>query len=280
MDYLEFYQLKEFPFSTAVDSKFYYNSKQHGEAIVRVKYAIDTMKGLAVVVGDIGTGKTTLARRMLDELGEDKYEAALLVVLHSSVTSDWMMKKIASQIGVDNPADSKVELLGQVYQRLTQVHEKGLKTAVLIDEAQMLRSKEIMEEFRGLLNMEASGGKLMTFILFGLPDLEDILSLDEPLKQRVAVKCRMKAFEESVTKEYIQHRLKIAGSTNEVFTSGSIHAVHHYSQGVPRLINTVCDNALLEGFLVKKEKIDKEIVDSVVIGLGLSDQDPRNNKKG
>lgn len=272
MDYLEFYNLKEYPFSTAVDSKFYYNSKQHSEAIIRVKYAIDTMKGLAVVVGDIGTGKTTLARRMLDELEEDKYEAALLVVLHSSVTADWIMKKIATQIGVEEPADAKVDLLGQVYRRLAEVHERGLKTAVLIDEAQMLKSKEIMEEFRGLLNMEASGGKLLTFILFGLPEMEEILSLDEPLKQRVAVKCRMRGFEESVTNEYIQHRLNIAGCTNNLFKSDSVHAIHHYSQGVPRLINTVCDNALLEGFLIKKEEIDKEIVESVVVGLGLDSE--------
>jgi type II secretory pathway predicted ATPase ExeA len=272
MDYLEFYNLKEYPFSTAVDSKFYYNSKQHSEAIIRVKYAIDTMKGLAVVVGDIGTGKTTLARRMLDELEEDKYEAALLVVLHSSVTADWIMKKIATQIGVEEPADAKVDLLGQVYRRLAEVHERGLKTAVLIDEAQMLKSKEIMEEFRGLLNMEASSGKLITFILFGLPAMEEILSLDEPLKQRVAVKCRMKGFEESVTNEYIQHRLKIAGCTNNLFKPDSVHAIHHYSQGVPRLINTVCDNALLEGFLIKKEEIDKEIVESVVVGLGLDSE--------
>jgi type II secretory pathway predicted ATPase ExeA len=269
MDYLDFFNLKEFPFSNAVDSKFYYNSKQHSEAIVRVKYAIDTMKGLAVVVGDIGTGKTTLARRILDELGEEKYEAALLVVLHSSVTTDWMMKKIAVQIGIDEPAEVKVELLGQIYTRLAEIHEKGMKTAVLIDEAQMLRTKEIMEEFRGLLNMEASGGKLITFILFGLPEMDNILSLDEPLKQRVAVKCRMKAFEEVVTQEYIQHRLKIAGCENNIFNKDSIHTIHQYSKGIPRLINTLCDNALLEGFLVKKENIDKDIIESVVIGLGL-----------
>jgi type II secretory pathway predicted ATPase ExeA len=269
MDYLDFFNLKEFPFSNAVDSKFYYNSKQHSEAIVRVKYAIDTMKGLAVVVGDIGTGKTTLARRILDELGEEKYEAALLVVLHSSVTTDWMMKKIAVQIGIDEPAEVKVELLGQIYTRLAEIHEKGMKTAVLIDEAQMLRTKEIMEEFRGLLNMEASGGKLITFILFGLPEMDNILSLDEPLKQRVAVKCRMKAFEEVVTQEYIQHRLKIAGCENNIFNKDSIHSIHQYSKGIPRLINTLCDNALLEGFLVKKENIDKDIIESVVIGLGL-----------
>lgn len=269
MDYLEFYKLKEYPFSNAVDTKFYYNGKQHSEAVVRVKYAIDTMKGLAVVVGDIGTGKTTLARRILDELGEDKYEAALLVVLHSSVSTDWIMKKIAGQIGVEDPAESKVELLGQIYRRLAEVHEQGLKTAVLIDEAQMLQSKEIMEEFRGLLNMEAEGGKLITFVLFGLPQIENVLSLDEPLRQRVAVKCRMKAFEENVSQEYINHRLKIAGGGDSLFQPDAIKAVHKYSAGVPRLINTLCDNSLLEGFLLKKESIDKDVVESVAIGLGL-----------
>jgi type II secretory pathway predicted ATPase ExeA len=276
MDYLEFYNLKEYPFSTAVDSKFYYNSKQHSDAIIRVKYAIDTMKGLAVVVGDIGTGKTTLARRMLDELGEEAYEAALLVVLHSSVTADWIMKKIASQIGVGAPADTKVELLGQIYGKLAEIHERGLKTAVLIDEAQMLKSREIMEEFRGLLNMEAAGGKLITFILFGLPDLEEILSLDQPLQQRVAVKCNLEAFEESVTKEYIHHRLKIAGGSEDIFKPDAIKAVHSCSKGVPRLINTVCDNALLEGFLVKKNEIHKEIIESVIIGLGLDAEDKKS----
>lgn len=269
MDYLEFFTLKEYPFSNAVDTKFYYNSEQHSDAIVRIKYAIDTMKGLAVVIGDIGTGKTTLARRILDELSEDKYEAALLVVLHSSVTADWITKKIATQIGVDNPASTKMEMLGQIYRRLLEIHERGQKTAVIIDEAQMLGSKEIMEEFRGLLNMEASGGKLITFILFGMPELEEILSLDEPLKQRIAVRCRMRSFEEEVTKEYILHRLKIAGCEKEIFQIDSIHAINRYARGIPRLINTVCDNALLEGYLLKKEIIGSEIIESVVIGLGL-----------
>ncbi len=279
MDYLEFYKLKDYPFSNAVDSRFYFNSKQHAEAIVRIRYAVDTMKGLAVVVGDIGTGKTTLARQVLDELEEDKYEAALLVVLHSSVTSDWLMKKIAMQIDVQNPGESKIELLGQIYGRLLEIHESGLKTVVLIDEVQMLQSQAIMEEFRGILNMEADGGKLVTFVFFGLPEMEDLIAMDEPLKQRVAVKCKMKAFEEDITKEYIQHRLKIAGCESDIFTPDAVKATHFHSKGVARLINTICDNALLEGFLVKKEKIDKEIIESIAITLGLKDEGKKSEKK-
>jgi type II secretory pathway predicted ATPase ExeA len=269
MDYLEFYQLREQPFSNVVDNRFYYDSTQHSEALVRVKYAIDTMKGLAVVIGDIGTGKTTLARKLLHELDESTYEAALLVVLHSSVTTDWLMKKIAVQIGIDEPAELKVDLLRQIHGRLMDLHERGLKTVVLIDEMQMLRSQEIMEEFRGLLNMEVSEGKLITFVFFGLSEMENVLSLDEPLKQRIALRCRLTALEESKTGEYIKHRMKVAGSREEIFTSEAINGVHCFSNGVPRLINTMCDNALLEGALVKRNKIDGEIIESVAITLGL-----------
>ena len=269
MDYLDFYKLKEQPFSNVVDDKFYYGSKQHDESLVRLKYAIDTMKGLAVVIGGIGTGKTTLARKMLNELDESKYEAALLVVLHSSVTSDWLMRKIAMQIGVEEPGDLKIDLLGQIYKKLLELHDKGLKTAVLIDEVQMLKSQEIMEEFRGLLNMEVSEGKLITFIFFGLSEMEEILALDEPLKQRVALRCRLTALEEKNTREYVQHRIKVAGSEKDIFTPEAINGIHSYAKGIPRLINTVCDNALLEGFLIKKDILDAEIIDSVAITLGL-----------
>ena len=99
MDYLEYYKLSEHPFSNVVDSRFYYNNSQHSEALLRLKYAIDTSKGLAVVIGNIGAGKTTLARKMLEELDEENYEAALLVIIHSSVSSEWLFKKFAIQLG-------------------------------------------------------------------------------------------------------------------------------------------------------------------------------------
>ena len=270
MDYLKFYKLNEQPFSNVVDNRFFCDNPQLSEALVRIKYAVDTMKGLAVVVGDIGTGKTTLARKILDELDEKVYEAALLVVLHSSVTSDWLMKKIAMQIGVDDPEETKVDLLGQIYKRLLEIHEEGRKAVVLIDEMQMLRSQEIMEEFRGLLNMEVPEGKLITLVFFGLSEMEELISLDEPLKQRIALRCRLTALDENITQEYMKHRLKVAGAEEDIFTPDAIKAIHFYSKGVPRLINTVCDNALLEGFLVKNEMIDKDIIESVSITLGLN----------
>ena len=274
MDYLEFYGLKEQPFTNSINNRFYYNSAQHGEALLRLKYAVSTMKGLAVLIGGVGTGKTTLARRMLDELNEEEYESALLVIIHSSVTAEWLLKKIAMQLGVEEIPEDKVNLLGKVYHRLIEIHESGKKAVVLIDEAQMLNNREIMEEFRGLLNLEVPGGKLVSFVFFGLSELDDILSLDEPLKQRVAVKFKLKSFMLDTTEEYVKHRLHIAGgSDGELFTKEALEMIHLYSRGIPRLINTVCDNALLEGFLTKKPKVDKDIIEEVACDFGLNIED-------
>jgi len=270
MDYLEYYGLKEQPFTNSIDNRFYYNSVQHGEALLRLKYAVSTMKGLAVLLGDIGTGKTTLARRMLDELNEDEYESALLVIIHSSITAEWLLKKIAIQLGVEVIADDKMSLLSKVYHRLIEIHESGKKAVVLIDEAQMLNTREIMEEFRGLLNLEVPGGKLVSFVFFGLPELDVHLSLDEPLKQRVAVKYRLKSFTSETTVEYIKHRLSIAGSDGGFLTEDTLEAIHQYSRGIPRLINTLCDNVLLEGYLTKKTRIDRDIVEGIAYDFGLN----------
>ena len=269
MDYLEFYGLEEEPFSSAPINKFYYNSTQHQRALVRLMYAVDTMKGLAVLIGEVGTGKTTLARRMLDSLPEEGYESALLVIIHSGITADWLLSRIARQLGVENPAPEKLKLLNQLYNRLVELNEEGKKAVVLIDEAQMLHSKELMEEFRGLLNLELPESKLITFVFFGLPELEDSLQLDEPLAQRVALQCKLDSFNYESTEGYINHRLRLGGAKNQLFKNDSIKLIHHYSRGIPRLINTICDNCLFEGYLLKKKVIGPDLVQSVVTDLGL-----------
>ena len=269
MNYLEFYELSQEPFSNAPVSRFYYSSAQHAQALVRLTHAVSGMKGLAVLVGDIGAGKTTLARRMLDSLPEEEYEAALLVIIHSGITAGWLLKRIAMQLGVENPAEEKLALLSQLYQRLVRIYEQGKKAVVLIDEAQMLATREIMEEFRGLLNLEVPERKLLSFVFFGLPEIEDNLRLDPPLAQRVSLKYRLEPLSAEASEAYVRHRLRLAGAPRVPFTQAALSRLHAHSRGTPRLINTLCDNALFEGFIARNREIDDRFVDRVARDLGV-----------
>jgi len=270
LSYLEFYELAQEPFSNAPVSRFYYSSSQHAQALLRLTHAVSGMKGLAVLVGDIGAGKTTLARRMLDSLPEEEYEAALLVIVHSGITASWLLRRIALQLGVESPADEKLALLSQLYQRLVRIYESGKKAVLLIDEAQMLASREIMEEFRGLLNLEVPERKLISFVFFGLPEIEDHLKLDPPLAQRVALKFRLEPLTAEATEAYVCHRLKLAGAPRVPFSAEALGRVHSHTHGIPRLINTLCDNALFEGMVTRTHDLDESFIDRVARDLDIA----------
>ncbi len=270
MSYEYFFGLKEQPFSNAPESRFFYESRQHSEALVRLMHSINTMKGLSVMVGEIGCGKTLLARKLLEMLENDEqYEPALMIIVHSEITAEWLLKKIAVQLGVEEPGDKKAVILPKLYERLMEIYDEGKKAVVIIDEANMLLTREIFEEFRGLLNLEAPGHKLLSINLIGLPELEQNIALDPPLQQRIALKFTLQSLQEEDVTEYIKHRVNIGGCDHELFTPEAYRKIVQYSKGIPRLINTICDNSLLEGFLIKKEIADEEIVDGVGNDLGL-----------
>jgi type II secretory pathway predicted ATPase ExeA len=269
MSYLEHFGLTEEPFSNAPVSRFYFESPQHQQALVRLTHAVSRMRGLSVLVGDIGAGKTTLARRLLDALPEEEYEAALFVIIHSGVTASWLLRRIALQLGVENPAQEKLALLSQLYQRLMQIHEQGRKAVVLIDEAQMLETRELMEEFRGLLNLEVPERKLISFVFFGLPDIERNLRLDPPLAQRVAMRYRLEPLNAESTRSYVEHRIETAGGGHNPFTSAAIDVLHRVSGGSPRIINTLCDNALFEAFLAGETTVDAPRIEEIARNLAL-----------
>ena len=274
MSYEQFYGLKEQPFAITPDPRFFYESEQHMGALIRMQHAIDSAKGLTVVIGDIGLGKTFLSRKLLDQLQieENKYEAALLIIIHHEISAGWLLKKIGVQLGIENPAEDKTTLISQLCRKLIEIDEANKKAIILIDEAHMLQTQDIYEELRGLLNVEASSHKLLNIILFGPPELEKYLALDPPLVSRIGLKFTLKPLDEASTKGYIIHRIKVAGSEKEIFTDSAMQAVFTHSKGIPRLINAISDNALLEGFLEKKETLDATVIDGVAIDLGLKKQ--------
>ena len=272
MDYTRYFNLSLKPFSSVPDERFFYNSPQHSKALYKLLYAAENMKGLALLVGDIGAGKTTISRRLLDILStRGGFEISLMVVIHTEITPLWFLRKIAHQFGVSANVQDRVQLIGLLYKRLVEMRERGAKSVVMVDEANMLQKREIMEEIRGLLNMVVGGEHLITFILFGLPETEEYLKLDPPLYQRISIKCHLGPLDEESTKAYILHRLKVAGRTEPLFTPECFPIIHKASGGKPRLVNIICDNALLDAFLLKKPIVDRAILLEAIEDLGLKE---------
>lgn len=274
MDYLQHFGLSIGPFGQAANGRFFYASRQHQRALHRIYHAIQSMQGLAVLVGEIGTGKSMIARKLLYDLPEEQYRALLLVIVHSELTHKALLCKIALQLGkIDADPERHLDsILADVYERLVELRVGEKKnTVIIIDEASMLRSSEIREGFRGLLNLEYAGSKLVTFVFIGMPELDDWLNGDPALRQRVACRATLEPLDAEGVAAYISHRMEVAGASGEIFDPKACAAIYELSAGIPRVINTVCDNALLEAHLCQAEVIDAAIIASVAQGLGLGD---------
>lgn len=270
MDHLIYYDLHEEPFSIMPLTNFYYHNEQHDQAMLRIKRAVDGMMGLAVLVGDVGTGKTLLARRLLESLPDEAYEVSLLVVLHSDVTSEWLIKRVAAQFGINTEGLSKVDIIGRLYERLSAIADEGRKAVILIDEAHMLRQREALEEIRGLLNLELPESKLISFVMFGMPELDATLGSDPALKHRIAMRYRLKNFSPDVLVDYVNFRLEHAGAKQQIFSADALGELYELSRGNPRLVNVICDNALFEGFIRRSSiPIDADVIKIVGEDLGL-----------
>ena len=270
MDYESFFGFKEKPFSTSPDERFYYDSPQHSKAMQKIFHGVENRLGLSLLVADIGMGKTTLARRILNMLAsDDSYEVSLLVIIHPDISAGWLLKKISLQLGVGDKGNDREKIITGLYNKLQEFHDQNKKVAALIDEGNMLRGKDTMEEIRGLLNIETQSQHLLNFVIFGLPEMEENLKQDEALYQRTAIRTTLKPLDFESVKAYISHRIKVAGGDSLPFTQEALDLTHRYSGGKPRMINIVCENAMLEAFLEKKKEIDSKIMQVVLEDLAL-----------
>ncbi len=271
MDYLKFYELAVEPFRNDPDVAFFFESRAQRAARMRLLRGVGQRRGLCVLVGAPGLGKTMLARQLLASLDGPERCVRMLGIPHRECDAGWLLPRITSAFGVAQPATSALGALGQLYERLAGLGAAGRHPVLLVDEAQLLENPRVMEEFRGLLNLEDADRKLLSLVLFGLPELDRVLHLDESLAQRVDIRVTLEGLDEDEVTAYLEHRLKKAGASRALFTPDAIEALWTWTRGVPRLVNTLADNALFEGALAGARAIDAAVVVIAAQQLGLAD---------
>ncbi len=254
--YQSFYGFREMPFNITPDPKFLYLSPTHQEALQHLKYGVREKKGFIVLVGEVGCGKTTLCRRFLNEIDHEHYDTAL--ILNPRVTETQMLKAILTELGETRFGRNQHDLVAQVNRVLLERIEKGRDIVLIIDEAQNL-SFEVLEQIRLLSNLETDKQKLLQIVLIGQPELKDLLGREElrQLRQRILVHYELHPLSRVDMIHYIHHRLSLAGGNGRPsFTRWALRAIHRGSGGIPRIINNLCDKAMLAAFIRDSDEVN------------------------
>ena len=245
--YLSHYGLAEAPFNITPDPRFLFFSDQHREAFDHLYFGIRERKGFIQITGEVGAGKTTLCRALLAQLGPT-YHTAL--ILNPVLTGSQLLRAVLTEFDVRAQRDCGI-MLEQLNEFLLERHREGHDVVLLIDEAQDL-SDELLEQLRLLSNFETDDRKLLQIVLVGQPELRDKLDRKglRQLRQRITVRYHLGPLDLADTRRYVEHRLHVAGANGRpTFSNWAMRAVHRYSGGVPRLVNAVCDKALLCGYV-------------------------------
>jgi general secretion pathway protein A len=269
--YLQFYGLREAPFNATPDPKFLYQSIRHREALAQLMYGVNERKGFVVLTGEIGTGKTTLLRTLLARLDRNTHVA---YVYNTALGIEGLLEYMLHDWNVKSTATSHTQRILELNDFLIEQHQQGLSPVLIIDEAQNL-SIETLEAVRQLSNFETDSQKLMQIVLVGQPELRTKLDSHElrQLKQRIGLRFHIGPLEPEETRQYIRHRLRIAGATSTgIFYDNAIQRITEYSRGVPRVVNIVCDHCLLSGFADDKHRIDASVVEETIEYLEDNDQ--------
>ena len=261
--YLDYYGLTEPPFDITPNPRFLFYSEKHREAYNHLLYGIRERKGFVQLTGEVGAGKTTLCRAMLEQL-EGKFATAL--ILNPVLSAQELLKAIAMEFGLPVNGLDRLEILGVINQFLLQQVARNQDTVLIIDEAQDM-TDELLEQVRLLSNLETDNRKLLQIVLMGQPELRDRLNAYKlrQLRQRITVRFHLPPLSRFEVNQYIQHRLEVAGAKGSpYFTQPALWRVFRYSQGIPRLLNAICDKSLLAGFVHQQERIDFSLVGRAV----------------
>lgn len=268
--YKTFYQLKRNPFEITPDPAFLFPTTRHNEALASLFYGVTSHRGFVVLTGEVGTGKTLILRSLLGLL--QRRDVAFALIFNPSLSPLEFVRYIAGDFGLPTTGRAKDEIIHVLNAFLLQRHQRGLTTVLVVDEAHHL-SSEVLEEVRLLTNLETAQQKLLQIVLAGQPELDQKLDSYglRQLKQRIALRCYLDALNLEETRKYVERRLTIAGEPtgNRVFSDEAMVAIFRHSNGVPRLINTICENALLAGYVKQSPVITPEIIEGVSRDLRL-----------
>ena len=250
--------LSEPPFDNSPNPKFLYLSPEHEEALVRMIYAVRHRKGCAILTGEYGCGKTTLSRALIQRLEVERYEIGLLT--NPSWTAVEFLSEILYQLGVESEEKTKPELLHRLNEVFFNNYRTGRESVIIIDEAQLVADDAVFEELRLLMNFQTDDRFLVTILLIGSPELTAKVRRLKHLDQRIAIRYHLNTLDDTHTAQYITHRLKMAGQTNQIFTDEAVKLVFDFTRGTPREINNLCDIALLVGYSKKMSEIDETVI--------------------
>lgn len=267
--YTEYWGLQKQPFENTNDPAFLYSSRRHKEGLARMHYAVQQKKLGIIIIGEYGTGKTFLSRALRGFLPPEKYK--FVYITNPQISPLQFLKIIAMELGDEKSISrkwTKPDFLNFIEENLENYHERGMYVVIFFDEVQSIQNENLLEEIRLLFNLQSEDYPLFTLILMGQPAVEVMVGKLPQLKQRLSIKFELTSLTEQETREYIDHRLTVAGATRRIFSSGAYTEIYSLSKGMPRAINNICDLALLTGFVENEELISEYAIQKIQEDMG------------
>lgn len=268
MEHLYHFNLNQDPFQNEPDLRFYFESETHRRAQLRMDRALRQSKGLVVLTGEGGTGKSVLARRLFEGLEEEIFESALMVMMQGSADATSVLRRFAAELGVEAPPTERSELIGVLYEQLAIVREDGRHVVLILDDAHVL-GQQAMAEIGGLMNFEYEDRRLLSLVLVGLPELDTMISGIPSLGERVDVRVPLQSLAEADAVAYIGHRIQAAGGDAGIMDEAATQTVFKLGGGRPRRMNALADNALFEAYLGGRTIVSAADVESAGRDLAL-----------